>query len=990
MTNFSFKKTAVASSIIALLFTAAPMVSAESFGGLVKGHITAGDNSDLSDATIVLKHKGKGFTRTIKTDSNGHYLLRKLPIGKYSLTILKDGYISHSEDEINVVVGNAAIIDLSLYSIGSDIERIAVTGNVFRRVDTASSSGGMSLDADELAMLPVDNGFESMVLLAPGASSNSEFDAASIGGSSSAENGYYLNGLNVTSIRKGIGSISLPWEAIAQSDIKTGGVDPEFGGAMGGIVNAVSKSGSNDFTFGAQLRVDPESLRSHHVNLQTLSGDVTSSSQYDTKTYTEARIWASGALIEDKLFAYGLFSPRKTNYDNRKVTTDNDGEDTSDRWFAKIDWFITDEHVLEFTGMSFKENGSGTTFAYDVATNQVGDKSSIYKSKAGGEVFGVKYTGQLSDSVSIDVIAGRTKEQEFNSATSSLPGVWDERSGTTVTLSKHSASQITDATFIRDQFRVDLSWDLDDHALKFGIDSYKISVDYAKSQNGIGDAQAWWTVKTAGAGDRSGQVAGNDYIEKRIRTTFTDSDAKSTAIYVQDSWQTTDNLVLNIGLRYSEQSNSVSDGRKYVDIKGQFAPRLQAIYDLSGDGSSKLFATYGRYFQPVSANMNITQGSTQRETFNYFELSDVDSNGAPVLKSDGSPVRGAELRDMYVRQKGIDEPGLIASANLDSMYSDEFTLGYQQEVFEVDMTAGVRFVYRDLKRSVEDTDVAPVLAKYFKANNITDNVGQGSYYVLLNPGTDLQMSYDFDGDGQIDTINISAEDMAMPKPTRKYAALEFTLAGKATDKLNINASYTWSHGWGNTEGLVKTDNGQADPGWTTSYDYADLMDHATGNLPNDRRHAIKFSGSYKLTEDLVLGFASRINSGRPLSKLGYHPVNVDTCAKGSVWDSCVSQWYGATSFYDADGNAAPRGGAGKTPWTKEVDMSLLYTTNLFDGNLSFKATVYNVLNSDTPVSLQERHAIRNGDGDSVVNPEWSRTKARIGARYVSLTARYEF
>ncbi|TMP63653.1 TonB-dependent receptor, partial [Pseudoalteromonas sp. S1649] len=91
--------------------------------------------------------------------------------------------------------------------------------------------------------------------------------ASSFGGSSAAENGYYFNGLNVTSIRTGLGSIRLPWEAISQTQVKTGGVSPEFGGALGGIVNAVSKSGDNDFNFGAEVRWDPDGLLSQHDSI---------------------------------------------------------------------------------------------------------------------------------------------------------------------------------------------------------------------------------------------------------------------------------------------------------------------------------------------------------------------------------------------------------------------------------------------------------------------------------------------------------------------------------------------------------------------------------------------------------------------------------------------------------------------------------------------------------------------------------------------------
>ncbi len=166
------------------------------------------------------------------------------------------------------------------------------------------------------------------------------------------------------------------------------------------------------------------------------------------------------------------------------------------------------------------------------------------------------------------------------------------------------------------------------------------------------------------------------------------------------------------------------------------------------------------------------------------------------------------LRDRRWRQRGITEPGLIASSTLKPMYSDELTLGYQTTVFD-DMAFGVRAIYRDLGRSVEDTDVGPVLAKKLAELGIQDNVGQGSYYVLNNPGEAITMSYDFDGDGQVDEVTLSAQELALQQAVRKYLALEFTLEGNITDKLRINSSYTWSHSYGNTEGLVKTDNDQA-------------------------------------------------------------------------------------------------------------------------------------------------------------------------------------
>ncbi|KNC68792.1 TonB-dependent receptor domain-containing protein [Pseudoalteromonas ardens] len=987
----------LAASAIALAIGSAVPVFAADGNSLVRGNIVSGQGSELNEVELVFTHKAKGLTFSATTNAQGEYILRNLPVGQYQVTISKDGFESVMEEQIQVNIGQSVLLDAQLYRVGAtDIERIAVSGTAIRRVDMASSTAGVTYTDEEIKAMPVNSGFESIALLAPGTAEpgGSEFkDASSFGGSSSAENGYYFNGLNVTSIRTGLGSIRLPWEAIGQTQVKTGGVSPEFGGALGGIVNAVSKSGDNDFKLGVEMRYDPDSLRNQHEAIYQQNGVVGyyTNTQQSTETFKELQVWASGALIEDSLFFYGLLAPYRENETWARQTVYNDREREEDRWFAKLDWFINQDHSIGFSAMNNKRTWETTSFAYDWETNVIGEQRGVAApGEDGGKVYSLNYNGYINDFFSVSAVLGRVSENVENVVASTEPGVWDERDGF-VTVSSHTASSVTEEEFVRDQFKLDFTWDLEMHSVSFGLDYSKITVDYYEGQNGLGEAQGWWTILTASEDDISGAPQGTDYIERRVRTREVDSDSTALAFYVNDSWQATDNLVLNLGFRYSEFENTVSDGRAFVDMKDQFAPRLQAIYDLHGDGSAKIFATYGRYFQPVSVNMNVTQGSSSIEWFEYYALDEVDANGLPVLGADGSPSRGAQLRDRYWRQRGITEPGLIASSSLKPMYSDEFTLGYQQEVFG-DMALGIRAIYRDLGRSVEDTDVGPVLAKKLAEMGISDNVGQSSYYVLNNPGEAITMSYDFDGDGQVDEINLSAEELALQQAKRKYLALEFTLEGSLTDRLRINSSYTWSHSYGNTEGLVKTDNNQADPGWTTSYDYADLMDNGYGNLPNDHRHAFKFAGAYELTDEFTLGMVARAISGRPTNYLSLHPRNVDSCKSGSPWDACVSRDYGHVSHYDEHGNPAPRGSIDTLPWLTNIDLSMTYTTEISGHDLMLKATVYNLLNNDAALDITETRTRNSSvEGQELeLNPDYGLVTRRQEERYISLVARFTF
>ncbi|MCJ8302396.1 TonB-dependent receptor [Shewanella sp.] len=992
--RFTPRKTLASIAVASVLMMSAPAAIAADTS-IVKGHIVNSDGAQLANATITLKHKTKGLVYTVETNAKGDYFLRNVPVGDYDISITKDGFTKTQESGVRVSIGQPVILDGQLMAVGLDnVERIAVTGSMIRRVDMGSSTSGVTFSQDELNTMPVDAGFENIALLAPGTAvpGGSNFNSASsFGGSSSAENAYYLNGLNITAIRTGLGSMRMPWEAISQTQIKTGAIDPEFGGAIGGVINAVSKSGDNEFHFGAEGRWDPSSLRATQDSIYQADGTIYEygNTQQDSEEYKYIKLWASGAIIEDKLFYYGLYEPNQEDHSWSGQKNYSERERESNRWFAKLDWYITEDHSIGFMAMNNKRTWTTTTYDYDWETNQRSGDGLAAPGEDGGGLFSLNYNGYITDDFSVSAVIGRVNEDVENRVASTNPKVVDERNGRVV-LGPYTDDKIVEEHYQRDQARIDFNWDLEDHAISFGVDYSSVSVDFSEDQNGIGEAQGWWTIATAGAGDRSGVAEGEDYIERRRRSTFAnnDSEVTSLAYYINDSWQATDNLVINAGVRVNNFKNTVSDGRTYVEFENQIAPRLQAIYDIYGDGSSKVFATYGRYFQPVSVNMNIKQGGSQREVYDYYELDQLDSDGHPIITADGSPSRGVNTRDTYVNQQGITDPGLIASSSLKSMYSDEFTLGYQQEVFET-MSAGARVIWRDLGRGVEDTDVGPILSKKLAELGIEDNVGQGSYYVLLNPGDAVNLSYDFDGDGQVDNITLSPEEMALDSMQRHYLALELTLDGQVTDDLRINSSYTLSHNWGNTEGLVKTDNNQADPGWTTSYDYGDLMDHGYGDLPNDHTHVFKFNGSYDITEEFILGFVTSISSGRPQNEFSVHPEGVDSCAPGNPWDACISRYYGHASHYDEDGNPSPRGTAGTLPWVAKIDLSLMYRTELFDGDFSIKGTVYNVLNSDTATNINEERTAYGEDG-LMLNPNYGMTTERQEERYFSLVARYQF
>ncbi len=167
------------------------------------------------------------------------------------------------------------------------------------------------------------------------------------------------------------------------------------------------------------------------------------------------------------------------------------------------------------------------------------------------------------------------------------------------------------------------------------------------------------------------------------------------------------------------------------------------------------------------------------------------------------------------------------------------------------------------------------------------------------------------------------------------------------------------------------------------------MDNGYGNLPNDHRHSIKVSGSYDITDELTLGLVARTSSGRPTNYFSKHPVGVDSCAPGNPWDACVSKYYGHVSHYDENGNPAPRGSVGNLPWATTVDLSLSYSTDIMGHDLLLKGTVYNLLNSDKALGINEQRSLDGANG-LIVNPDYGITTLRQTERYASLVARFTF
>ena len=236
-------------------------------------------------------------------------------------------------------------------------------------------------------------------------------------------------------------------------------------------------------------------------------------------------------------------------------------------------------------------------------------------------------------------------------------------------------------------------------------------------------------------------------------------------------------------------------------------------------------------------------------------------------------------------------------------------------------------------------------------------------------------------------VDVPASAMGYPEAKRKYTALELFVERSWDDRWSMQASYTWAKNIGNTEGYVRSDNGQTDAGITSSFDFPGLMDGGYGYLPNDRRHSLKVFGAYKLTDELTLGANVLVQSGRPINCFGVYP---DSGPNPSAGD------YGAESFYcgyydpatgggNYQGYLVPRGTAGRVPWAHTLDLKLTYEPNWAEG-LKLSMAVRNVLDSEDYYRVQDVH----DDGTGAPLSTYRFPTGYVAPRAVTFSVQYDF
>lgn len=894
----------------------------------------------VSGASVSLTNTGTGLSRKGQSNDSGSIRFSSLPPGQYTILASAGGY-SNSSADVRISTGTQAYV-VNLVSEDS-MEELVTFANVVKLNSYEVNETGININVTDLqTKVPVGRDLTSITLLAPGAV---EGDGAfgflpSFGGSSVAENQYLVNGLNITNFRNFTGFSNVPFEFYESVDVKTGGFQAQYGKAIGGFVTANTKRGSNDFEAKVNVSWAPDSLRDPQPNTRT------SALQENESDSLQYNVSVSGAIIQDKLFYYLLAAPTINEFNSHGITSGEVSEYETDEVFygGKIDYYLNDSNILEFTYFTDEAEQTNEQFAWDAATGVRGSSKGQGLSKSGGTNTVLNWTSFLTDTLTLEVMVGTNEyERTVQAATdATLPPIYDNRTslGNAFAYRSNAVNFYTEAgSDEREQQNLSLTWEVGNHIIKVGMESEELTATQNQKLSG-----GKYILIAEPSYPGCSSVTSTYCVRVRTYSVGGEFELENSAFYIQDSWNVTDKLNLNLGWRSSDYKNMDANGGTFIEVTDQSAYRLGATYDLFGDGKDKISAFMGKYYLPIAANTNIRLAGGENYVHTYHNLTNEVPGGTSILTE--ADIQYGPAVNTRVVGDGTIPPTFAASTNdIEAMYQDEIIFGYTKYM-DNGWTLGAYYTYRDLASAIDDILVDHAVNAYCDAEGIEgcSEIWFGPHsYVLANPGTDISWTTDeLPGTTGPTTINLSAGDLAFPTVQREYSALDLTFDKAWNGEYFVGGSVTISSNRGNYEGTVKSDNGQDDAGLTQDYDFPEFMDNAYGYLPNHRAFKAKLYGATYINNFLV-GINYRTSSPRKYGCIGNYPGGdgIDDNYGGNYW-------YGGNDSWACNGVATPRGQSFDGKWVNEVDLSLSKDFN-FPGAkyANVQLNIFNIFDFET-------------------------------------------
>jgi len=902
------KKLIVFSILLMAILVAIPVLAQERFG-TVAGVVKDPSGAVLPDVTVSLKHKDTNRTLTAKTTGSGYYTVGDAEPGRYSVTFEKTGFTRQSVPDFIVLVGKTTTVDASM-KVGSVSETVEVSGAA-PVIDTTSTMISHNVTAEELSRLPKGRTFEGVAIFSPSVNTGFVDGGYQINGASGAENNYYIDGVSVNSVIDGSARQTSTFDYLQEVQVKTTGLDAEYGGALGGVVSAITKSGGNAFHGDIHFFYSGNKLNAGPVKrlvLGNATGAAAAAGPYPVGYFQDSKQKSDnyefggalgGPIVKDKLWFYTAASPRWRRQMNFYQLTDGENSYTRGthnmNWFSKVSWDPTSRIRTNFTFLYTPQSMRGGLPTYNNFGSN-GTKTDLATADANK---GLGYfqmensvTGQVDFSITnstlLSVKGGRyylnykdtgvdaTRQWTYLTSSAGIPGVpsgFNQLEGWRSPAAAFTAHDQTTRNYIQ----ADLSQSFrfgGQHNFKFGFGTAKnvnnVLDSWAGPNGGIN--VAWNSVceECISKGGTGGGAFG--YYSVDDGGTIGSAGSSITHLYFQDSWKVFPRLTVNAGVRLEKEviPSFRPDIQKYAIQFGygdKIAPRLGASFDLFGNGKVKISGGWGRYYDWTKYDLPRGTFGADR-WFTYYRSLD-DPSVVPTISLSNLPGTNLVPFDhVDWRLPGFE----YLDAGVKPMSSETTNAGVEWE-FMKGMVFSGRYVRSKLKRTIEDMGVL---------------VNGSEQYFYGNPGegqnTEAPSCYQLVAGHLVPTCAVP-----MPKATRTYDAMELSVSRRLSGGYLFNASYVYSRLRGNYGGLQSTDEilptsygfsyagnqayfgqnfrpgGNANRYFDLDQAFLDARGSGDliGRLPTDRPHVFKFYGSKQFKFGTEVGAFYQLSSGIP-------------------------------------------------------------------------------------------------------------------------------
>ncbi len=978
------KKTALTGVVMAAALASAPAFA--NLTGSIKGKVSSPEaQQSLAGITVTAKSNVMPKPRTVVTREDGSYDLPQLKPGTYELTFTDKNGVTQTMT-VDVLLEQTSSLNVTMGGAKENVEVITVTGSKLFREGKSSLTN--SLGEEAINSVPVGQDYRDLLKLVPGVELSANTVLGPSAGGSGVDNSYGFDGVNVSMPMFGNLASEPSTHDVAYVTMDRGGAKAVGFNRSGGFsINTVSKSGTDEFHGNVEYKIQPKSFVATPVGEESYELD---------KSWLTASL--GGPLIEDTLYFYtSYYRPEETKANKATAYGDvKDYESIRDEYFGKLTWAPTDDILINISQRTSDKEVKGDSIgAYETDSVSVG-------SKADQDIFTLDGSWILSSATTLSfqyskfeletgskpdtelsVIPSLSSQIDINNLTQmgyfSVPnlreydseGAFTEEqiasynAGATALINVYgyledgvmkgeggvgAYAQYDNQNFYRDSFEINLehvfNWGETYHTLHLGAKWEEGEEQITRLSNGWGRISY-----LGGLVDPDADTEGFDPADAIYRahvqqmSLATDgstvsginSEMRSLNFEINDTIEHGD-WTYNIGLLVSqdtwygqglkEKSGTVSGyelapGHKYemykTDWSDMLQPRLGATWNYAEQDS--VFANFAIY-NPEASSL-ARAASWDRNTRSEIELLLDDSGN--ILSA--SPRRGSSGKAF---QEGM-KPRRI----------NEFTLGTTKYVgSDLVLRAHVRHrkgmhFWEDMPNNARLTDYSGVDAegvpqhiadKGLYVDNLADIIAEigGSSYVIA----------EVDG-GET-----------------KYweASIEAEYLGENS---YINASYVWSHYYGNFDQDNTTTSNDANNFIGSSY-YGDgrgrySWDNRYGTLSGDKPHKVKVYGYYTVPWDANIGAYFVFQSGQ-------------------AWEAWDGTQYGYASSHVS--RYAEPAGSRRTASHWQLDLN--YTQDFkFSGDmeLQFRADLFNVFNRQTGFNKNPYAQYDNfGESRSYYNP----------------------